>query len=1382
MAGLISRRETTLRHALLAALAPCVWACGPEASPNPSESLGSAEQALAVEPDATSSVPISIAAVTPTPAQPACANPLVINVNSFADDTSDCTPAVLPSVMPSCTPSASTSLREAILMANSNTDKVTDCTRIVLPAGTYLLTLDSSDPSYALEDPFGDDLDVWASKPLIIVGAGAATTIVRANASFPGVQGPPPRAHRLLQEYLGSQPTYIDGVTFEGGYDPQGGGIFLGGFGFQGVPKLTLVNSVVQNNRALQGAGIFIEYDFEGLVLHNTIVRNNKADSYLPNDFGEGSYIDRVGAAIYNSGTSPLRIADSQITGNTAAAVADGGTAYGGGLYSDYYAGPTLIEYSTFDGNVARGGPQGNGSSAGDAYGGGIYEQPQNNFYIVSSTISNNSAIGGTDNPAARARLNGNGYGGGIYVGNGGFADGPASLANFINVTVASNQAVATALNGSAAGGGVYGQWGFSAFYLTAANNQATWGNDFQTSADAGGGVYLPGVNGGAYYLWRSALGGNLANGQPSDCEGSLNTNEGGANVVGAGSCSFDPGANLSTDPGLSKLLRSNGGPLKTVAPSCPFPPFSHAPLVDPTAVPNSTPAIDNNVLPALPVVDARGKQRAGVQGTLVDGDLFDAVTAHLDSGAFEAQPPTLSPGASSPAAVAGGPFVALAPGATFNDPDLGTETYPMLGAAFYVSVVSGGEAGDQLGVATGNGITVNGSNVLINGVQLATIQDDGAVPVPNLFVQLNGVNRSTVTNARGLLRKLAYRYTGSTPATKNRTVRIVMCDGGGGISLGKSVKLSLCAPTAATDTTCDGIDDDCSGAADEDYVAQPTSCGIGACAATGTTSCSGGEVSDSCSAGTPISQNDATCDGVDDNCSGEADEDYVSVPTKCGVGVCAATGNSSCSGGQISSNCTPGAPTAATDTTCNGIDEDCSGKADEDYVSKATSCGIGACAATGSTSCSGGEVSDSCDPGSPLAATDTTCDGVDDDCSGSADEDYVSKATSCGVGACKASGSTSCSGGEVSDSCAPGSPLAASDTTCDGVDDDCSGAADEDYVALPTTCGIGACAATGSTRCAGGEISDSCSPGEPLATEDTTCDGVDDDCDGNADEDYVSVDVSCGVGACTSTGTISCSDGGVVNNCEIGLPLAADDTTCDGIDDDCDGSSDEEYASVTTNCGVGYCAATGTTSCVEGETVDSCLVGPALTADDTTCDGVDDDCDGSNDEDYVSVDTTCGEATCSATGSTSCVDGAVSDSCATDGADDDADGLVNCADECPTEAADTLNGCPEETGAGGGSGGGGADPVAGAGGSEEEPVVAGAGGEGAEPVAGSGGQPALGGAGGEGGEEEGIERVVHRNDAGCNCRAATPSSDSRWLVSLGVLALGLSARRRRRR
>src|SRR5215510_484923 len=55
--------------------------------------------------------------------------------------------------------------------------------------------------------------------------------------------------------------------------------------------------------------------------------------------------------------------------------------------------------------------------------------------------------------------------------------------------------------------------------------------------------------------------------------------------------------------------------------------------------------------------------------------------------------------------------------------------------------------------------------------------------------------------------------------------------------------------PRSATtdDATCNGIDDDCSGAKDEDFVPETTACAIGACAGSRTSACVNGAVQAPC-------------------------------------------------------------------------------------------------------------------------------------------------------------------------------------------------------------------------------------------------------------------------------------------------------------------------------------------------------------------------------------------------------------------------------------------------------------------------------------------------------------------------------------------------------
>ncbi|HKU37568.1 MAG TPA: calcium-binding protein [Polyangiales bacterium] len=225
------------------------------------------------------------------------------------------------------------------------------------------------------------------------------------------------------------------------------------------------------------------------------------------------------------------------------------------------------------------------------------------------------------------------------------------------------------------------------------------------------------------------------------------------------------------------------------------------------------------------------------------------------------------------------------------------------------------------------------------------------------------------------------------------------------------------CVPRASNDETCDGIDDDCDGNIDEEYLAEPTTCGAGSCQATGETSCVNGHVVDSCSPGSPAGS-DAICNGVDDDCDGQVDEAYASAPTTCGAGVCGATGATSCVAGTVVDSCRPAMPSGTTDTVCNGLDDDCDGSVDEEFVPGASSCGQGVCVSTGSTSCLDGTVVDTCQPGAPASPTDATCDNIDQDCNGLVDDGFVGTTTHCGELACATTGSTACSAGQVVDTC----------------------------------------------------------------------------------------------------------------------------------------------------------------------------------------------------------------------------------------------------------------------------------------------------------------------------------------------------------------------------
>jgi protein involved in ribonucleotide reduction len=439
-----------------------------------------------------------------------------------------------------------------------------------------------------------------------------------------------------------------------------------------------------------------------------------------------------------------------------------------------------------------------------------------------------------------------------------------------------------------------------------------------------------------------------------------------------------------------------------------------------------------------------------------------------------------------------------------------------------------------------------------------------------------------------------------------------------------------------APDTICNGTDDNCNGQIDEGYVATTTTCGVGACSATGQLTCQNGTVVNTCTPGTPAAS-DNTCNGIDNNCNGQIDEGYVATTTTCGVGACSATGQLTCQNGTVVNTCTPGTP-PANDTTCNGIHVTLSwdppttnsdGTPLTDFAGYKVYSGISSGNYTQSTDTgnvtsytttnlsggptyyfavtaydsSGNESGFSNEISVAISATSYYCDKDNDG--------YINSSTdgSCTGTGCQPAGCQTTAGNDCNDNntnIKPGAP----DTICNGTDDNCNGQIDEGYVATTTTCGVGACSATGQLTCQNGTVVNTCTPGTPAAS-DNTCNGIDNNCNGQIDEGYVATTTTCGVGACSATGQLTCQNGTVVNTCTPGTP-AASDNTCNGIDNNCNGQIDEGYVATTTTCGVGNCASTGVQQCTSGQLVNTCIPYPPTTE---VCDGSDNNCNGQIDE-----------------------------------------------------------------------------------------------------------------------------------------------------------------------
>jgi hypothetical protein len=414
------------------------------------------------------------------------------------------------------------------------------------------------------------------------------------------------------------------------------------------------------------------------------------------------------------------------------------------------------------------------------------------------------------------------------------------------------------------------------------------------------------------------------------------------------------------------------------------------------------------------------------------------------------------------------------------------------------------------------------------------------------------------------------------------------------------------CVPSAEV---CDGCDNDCDGLIDEGIATIP--CGLPSpanCAGTLTcTQAAGTYPAGSCVGGggfTQCSNNPQTetCDGIDNDCDGIADDNVA--PVACvpsgTPGGLVYGGNSQCQMGTQPCNgqCTGFIGPSA--EVCDGIDNDCDGQVDEGVLGVGQPCGVNQPPCTpGTTACVNGALV--CQGG--VGPQPEVCDGLDNDCDANVDEAPLADAPPAGQNGCWDEPVGGCNPVCVFDSlqwCPP--------TTDNGLVGSCF---DNGTLAPPCNKGTLQCSGAAGWACVG-----------PKGPEAEACDGIDNDCDGTTDEaaDIPQIGLPCGsdVGEC-SQGALACVNN--VLDCVGDTPGVPE--VCDGLDNDCDGVVDNGIV-VGGACtpaydttlypgdrsfppclpGILQCDGNGGSVCVGG-------VGPSP----EVCDGIDNDCDGVIDE-----------------------------------------------------------------------------------------------------------------------------------------------------------------------